>query len=600
MSSSESTAAVLTAAVSIAAVSTAAVSTAAEGMASVSTAAWQLPGQVVPPLERPLVVQSDGLLLLDATGPWSAAARDALCAFAHLERAPEYIHTYRITPLSLWNAAAAGIALPWIDEALHHFSRYPVPELIRQGIRDQLERFGRAVLLPWSDTQLLLRVMDPFVRLELERTRGLERFWAGARADGFLVPLVDRGALKQALLKVGYPAEDLCGYVDGQPLALELRPTTRDGSPFALRPYQEAAVSSFHMGGTARGGAGVIVLPCGAGKTVIGIGCMARLQTSTLILTTNTVAVHQWRDELLDKTGLEPELIGEYTGAHKDLRPVTIATYQVLTWRPSKEAEFPHLDLLRQRQWGLIIYDEVHTLPAPVFRATAEIQVRRRLGLTATLIREDGLEGDVFALIGPKRYDLPWKILEQKGYIAEAACFEIRLEMPEALRIRYATAERRDRFRIAAENPRKIAVVEELIQNNPDDAILVIGQFLDQLERVAKDLRLPLITGKTPNIERERLYNAFRRGEIRVLVVSKVANFAIDLPDASMAIEISGTFGSRQEEAQRLGRILRPKERSARFYMVVSKDTVEQEFGMKRQMFLVEQGYRYQILEWDD
>jgi DNA excision repair protein ERCC-3 len=565
---------------------------------ALSESQWLLPEAEIAAGKRPLVVQSDGTLLLEVQGDWSAAARNALCAFAQLERSPEYIHTYRITPLSLWNAAASGVTVAWIDEVLRRFSRYPVPELVRQEVREQMGRFGRATLLPWSQDRLLLRIDDPRVRLELERSEELIPFWVESRNEGLLLPVGERGTLKQALVRAGYPAEDLCGYVDGVGMPIGLPSVTHNGQPFALRPYQQAAVDTFHHGGGPRGGAGVIVLPCGAGKTVIGIGVMARLQTSTLILATNTVAVHQWRDEILDKTDVAPELIGEYTGDLKQIRPVTIGTYQILTYRSSRDEEFRHLELLRQRQWGLIIYDEVHMLPAPVFRATAEIQVRRRLGLTATLVREDGLEGDVFALIGPKRYDLPWKILEQTGYIAEAECYEIRLELSEQEHIEYALASRRDKFRIAAENSRKIRIVEELIENNPEDAILVIGQYISQLKRVASDLSLPLITGQTPNAERERLYDEFRRGKQRVLVVSKVANFAIDLPDASLAIEISGTFGSRQEEAQRLGRILRPKARAARFYTLVSRDTLEQEFAARRQLFLVEQGYRYRILNW--
>jgi DNA excision repair protein ERCC-3 len=558
-----------------------------------------LPKEEIPAIARPLVVQSDGTLLLEVQQEWASAARNALCSFAQLERSPEYIHTYRISPLSLWNAAASGITGDWILGALERFSRYPVPELVRHEIGEQLRRFGRATLLPWSPDYLMLRVDEPSVRLELEASQDLRQFWVAFRDDGFLTRVRDRGVLKQALVRAGYPMEDLCGYADGVPLPFALRKRSGDGRPFALRQYQNAAVNAFHHGGGPRGGAGVVVLPCGAGKTVVGMGAMAHLQTSTLILATNTVAVHQWRDELLDKTDLALEHIGEYTGDVKQICPVTIATYQILTHRNSREEEFEHLDLLRQQQWGLIIYDEVHMLPAPVFRATAEIQVRRRLGLTATLVREDGLEGDVFALIGPKRYDMPWKMLEQSGFIAEAECHEIRLDLPDDLRIRYALAEKRDKFRIAAENPRKIRIVEELIENSPDDSILVIGQYLEQLEKLAADLKLPLITGKTPNAERERLYGAFRRGRERVLVVSKVANFAIDLPDASMAIEISGTFGSRQEEAQRLGRILRPKTRSARFYTIVSRDTNEQHFAARRQIFLVEQGYRYHIRNWD-
>lgn len=564
-----------------------------------STQSPTLPPTDIPSSERPLVTQSDGTLLLEVDTKWADVARDALAGFAHLERSPEYVHTYRVTPLSLWNAAAAGVEIEWIEKVLKRLSRYPVPALVRQEIREQVRRFGRARLLPKSDELLELRIADPATRLELGHCERLAPFWIEVMPEGFLVRVRDRGALKQALVKEGYPAEDLCGYVDGSPLAFRLRTKTRAGAAFSLRSYQEEAVSTFHAGGGPRGGAGVVVLPCGAGKTVVGIGAMERLKTSTLILSTNTVAVHQWREEILDKTDLSSAQIGEYTGAEKQIRPITITTYQMLTHRSSRQGDFEHLDLIRQHPWGLLIYDEVHLLPAPIFRATAEIQVRRRLGLTATLIREDGREDDVFALIGPKRYDLSWKILETRGYIAEATCCEIRLDLPDALRVEYAVAEKREKFRLAAENPLKLSIVEELIQTNLHDQILVIGQYLDQIQSIAHSLGLPLITGKTPNTERERLYEAFRRGDERVLVVSKVANFAVDLPDASMAIQVSGTFGSRQEEAQRLGRILRPKKRASRFYTLVSKDTREQEFAAKRQLFLVEQGYRYRILEWE-
>ncbi|MBI4861137.1 MAG: DEAD/DEAH box helicase [Candidatus Riflebacteria bacterium] len=550
------------------------------------------------PVDRPLIVQSDGTLLLEVAGEAAAAARDALCAFAHLERSPEYIHTYRMTSLSLWNAAASGVTLEWIEGALDRYSRYPVPQLVRQRLAEQFQRFGKTRLVPRDPDHLWLEVDDPDVRLELSQSEDVRPFWTDTDQHRFVVRAGHRGALKQALVRLGYPAEDLCGYVEGQALSHSLRDRTASGLPFGLRPYQVDAVAAFHAGGGPRGGAGVVVLPCGAGKTVIGLGVMARLCASTLILSTNTVAVHQWRDEILDKTDLDPGLIGEYTGEAKQIRPVTLTTYQMLTHRSSVDVEFPHLDLMRRSEWGLIIYDEVHMLPAPVFRATAEIQVRRRLGLTATLVREDGREGDVFALIGPKRYDLPWKILEHKGYIAEATCFEVRLELPDDQRVRYALAPRRDKFRIAAENPRKVHLVEELIENNPEESILVIGQYIDQLEAVARHLGLPVITGKTPTSVRERLYDDFRKGRARILVVSKVANFAIDLPDASLAIQISGTFGSRQEEAQRLGRLLRPKARASRFFSLVSRNTTEQEFAARRQLFLVEQGYRYRIVDW--
>lgn len=554
----------------------------------------------IPRGECPLVVQSDGTLLLDVTGPWAAAAQSALASFAHLERSPEYVHTYRVTPLSLWNAAAAGVTVAGMEATLERFSRYPVPELVRKEMREQVRRFGRARLLPWNRELIELRVVHPGLRLEFEHSQALARFWVEAREDGFLVHVQDRGAVKQALMKEGHPAEDLCGYVEGAPLPMQLVERTRGGLPFGLRHYQNGAVATFHDGGGPRGGAGVVVLPCGAGKTVVGIGVMQRLQSATLILSANSVAVHQWRDEILDKTDLDPSLVGEYTGERKEIKPVTLTTYQMLTHRTSRDSPFEHLDLLRRKDWGLIIYDEVHLLPAPVFRATAEIQVRRRLGLTATLVREDGREDDVFALIGPKRFDLSWKTLEAQGFIAEALCHEIRLALPEDLQLRYAVADKRAKFRLAAENPRKLDLVEELIRTSPDDQILVIGQYLDQLAIIARHLSLPLITGKTKNAERERLYDAFRAGDERVLVVSKVANFAIDLPDATMAIQVSGTYGSRQEEAQRLGRILRPKARPSHFYTLVSRDTREQLFAAKRQLFLVEQGYRYRILDWED
>ncbi|MBI5488128.1 MAG: DEAD/DEAH box helicase [Deltaproteobacteria bacterium] len=546
--------------------------------------------------DRPLVVQSDATILLEVAGPAYERGRDFLAGFAQLEKSPEYIHTYRLTPLSLWNAAAVGLGYDHIAQGLAAMSRYPVPSLVLDFVREQFGRYGRTRLLPAEDGSLLLASDEPHVLEELGADERLAGMLGSRRPAGFSIDPVHRGALKQAMVRVGYPVEDLCGYIDGGSLELELRPVGRTGLTFGLRPYQVAAVDAFHAGGGPRGGAGVVVLPCGAGKTVVGIGAMARLRSRTLVLTTSTVAVHQWRDELLDKTLLQPEAIGEYTGACKELRPVTVATYQMLTHRASKDGEFPHLALVRDKGWGLIIYDEVHMLPAPVFRATAGIQARRRLGLTATLVREDGREDDVFALIGPKRFDLGWKVLEGQGFIAEALCSEIRVDLPEERRIAYALAARRDKFRLASENPAKVRLVEELLAAHADEPALVIGQYLDQLAAIARDLGLPLMTGQTPTAERERLYDAFRGGEVPVLVVSKVANFAIDLPDASLAIQVSGTFGSRQEEAQRLGRILRPKARASRFYTLVSRDTVEQEFARRRQLYLVEQGYRYAIV----
>jgi DNA excision repair protein ERCC-3 len=561
---------------------------------SAESTAGAAPG--IPQAARPLVVQSDGTLLVEVASSAYEQARDLLAGFAQLEKSPEYVHTYRLTPLSLWNAAAVGLDYDHIAAGLASLARYPVPALVLQFVREQLGRYGRTRLVPGGDGSLLLCADAPALLVELGADERLAGLLGERTPDGFAVEPRNRGALKQALTRVGYPVEDLCGYVGGAPLALALRAVDAAGTRLSLREYQTAAVDAFHRGGGPSGGAGVVVLPCGAGKTMVGMGAMARLRTRTLILTTSTVAVHQWMNELADKTDLPRSDMGEYTGQHKDLRPVTVSTYQILTHRASTDGGFPHLDLIRDSGWGLIIYDEVHMLPAPVFRATAEIQARRRLGLTATLVREDGREDDVFALIGPKRFEVPWKVLEQSGFIAEASCTEIRVDLAAERRIAYALAERRDKFRIAAENPVKLAIVEELITANPGEPTLVIGQYLDQLATIARDLGLPLVTGKTPSAERERLYAAFRAGDERVLVVSKVANFAIDLPDASLAIQVSGTFGSRQEEAQRLGRILRPKSRPARFFTVVSRDTVEQDFARKRQLFLVEQGYRYRIV----
>ncbi len=569
-----------------------------QGMTPAGTSASRKPTAA----PKPLVVQSDGTLLLEVTADGADSARDALCTFAHLVSSPEYIHTYRITPLSLWNAAAAGVSIDWIETTLRSFSRYALPATMVTNLRDLASRYGKTKLHPASEQpdMLELRVADEFLFAQLKNTKELKQYWLECRTDSFLVHASERGALKQALVSAGYPCEDHCGFSDGRHISIDLVSETVRGKSFALHPYQSEAIRAFLANGSHNGGAGVIVLPCGAGKTVIGMGTIARLQTSTLVITTNTVAVRQWRDELLDKTNIDPAQIGEYTGEKKEIRPITITTYQMLTHRPEKSGVYPHLHLLKEAQWGLIVYDEVHTLPAPIFRATAEIQVRRRLGLTATLVREDGREGDVFALIGPKRYEIPWKILEGQGYIAEASCFEIRVEMTDTLRMKYALADKREQFRLASENPCKRAIVDEFIRNNPEDSILVIGQYVEQLESLAAELRLPIITGKTPNSVRERLYEEFRKGKQRVLIVSKVANFAIDLPDASLALQISGTFGSRQEEAQRLGRLLRPKERPSRFYSIVSKDTVEQEFAINRQLFLVEQGYTYNIIDLTD
>ena len=543
----------------------------------------------------PLIIQSDHSLMLEVDHPDYADCRDFLGTFAELVKSPEFIHTYKITPLTLWNAAALDVPLSDILDGLQRFARYDVPANVRTDLREWYDVYGKLVLRQDPSGRLRLEVTEAAILERLRHDPALQPFWLEERDGALMVAARERGNLKQALVRAGYPVKDLCGYVSGTALDIGLRDRTPDGRAFRLRDYQQDAVQAFYHAGSATGGSGIIVLPCGSGKTMIGLGLMAEIANQTLIVTTNNVSVHQWRDELLDKTCLTPDLIGEFTGLEKTVKPVTITTYQMLTHRPSKDAPMENLRLFTAHNWGLIIYDEVHMLPAPVFRATVEIQARRRLGLTATLIREDGRQDDVFALIGPKRYDVPWKTLESRGFIAEAFCTEYRLKLPPEEELLYAHALKKDRFRIAAENSRKLELVRELICNHEDDNILVIGQFITQLEDLATQLNAPLITGKTPHAERDRLYAAFKQGAIPVLVLSKVANFAVDLPDANVLIQVSGTFGSRQEEAQRLGRILRPKESPSYFYTLVSKGTDEQTFGAKRQMFLVEQGYKYDI-----
>ncbi|MGH7500463.1 MAG: DNA repair helicase XPB [Longimicrobiales bacterium] len=549
--------------------------------------------------DNPLIVQGDHTVLVEVDSPRYADARDELAGFAELVKSPEHVHTYRITPLSIWNARAAGIPPEHIIEALNEYAKYPVPEHVVRQIRDFASRYGRLKLERNGDG-LRLACDDAALAEEISRHRDVAPL-LGARESpvGFRISAVNRGRLKQALVHVGYPAEDLAGYTQGDALAITLRERTRAGATFVLRQYQGWAVDAFHVGGSAMGGSGVIVLPCGAGKTVVGVACMAQLGTSTLILTTGITASRQWAEELADKSSLHPSDIGLYDGVSKEIRPVTIATYNVLTYRKRKEDAFLHLELFDKRNWGLIIYDEVHLLPAPVFQVTASLQARRRLGLTATLVREDGREDDVFALIGPKKMDVPWKVLERQGWIATAACTEIRLPLPDELRMPYAIADKRARFRIASENPDKIAVVRDILDEHRDEPALVIGLYVDQVKQIADALAVPVVTGSTPQLQRDKLYAEFRSGALRVLAVSKIANFALDLPDAAVAVQISGTFGSRQEEAQRLGRILRPKagHNQAHFYTVVSRDTVEQEFALKRQLFLCEQGYSYRILD---
>lgn len=551
---------------------------------------------------NPLIVQGDRTVLVEVDNPKYAEARDALAPFAELEKSPEHIHTYRLSDLSLWNAAAAGMSADDMIVVLQKYSKFPVPMNLLTEISERVDRYGRVKLVKHEDKLKLICADKPLLE-ELARQPKL-RDYLGKRLDttSFLIEPAHRGVLKQALITVGYPAEDLAGYTAGTDQPMKLREVTRAGVPFHVRDYQREAADVFYAGGDVRGGSGVIVLPCGAGKTIVGIVAMALIQKSTLVLTTSITAVKQWIREILDRTDLSDADVAEYSGDVKQIGPVTVATYQILTHRPDKKEDFPHFKLFDQRDWGLIVYDEVHLLPAPVFRVTANIQARRRLGLTATLIREDGREGDVFSLIGPKKYDVPWRELESKGWIAEANCTEVRVSMPDELRMEYAVSEWRHKYRIASENPAKEDVVQKLLQMYEGKNVLVIGQYLKQLRSLQKRFDIPLITGSTDNQEREEIYGKFRRGEIKKLILSKVGNFAIDLPDAHVLIQVSGTFGSRQEEAQRLGRILRPKSsgESAHFFSLVTRDTRELDFAHHRQMFLTEQGYSYSILDGAD
>lgn len=552
--------------------------------------------------ENPLIVQGDHTVLVEVDGPLYEQARDALARFGELVKSPEHIHTYRLTPLSIWNACAVGETADSILGALRRLSKYPLPAHIGASIQDFAARYGSLKLIRHNGQSLRLLARDLPLAEELAHQKTLAHLLSVRPAPlEFEIAPAERGRLKQALIKLGFPTEDLAGYVLGEEFPLVLRPLTLAGLPFAPRHYQRQAAEIFHAGGAERGGSGVIVLPCGAGKTIVGMTCMALVRASTLILATSVTAARQWKAELLDKTTLSEGDIGEYSGNNKEVRPVTIATYQILTHRPNKESEFTHLQLFDQRNWGLIIYDEVHLLPAPVFQVTASLQARRRLGLTATLVREDGLENEVFALIGPKKYDVPWKEMEKQGWIAQAVCTEIRLPMTEKRRLEYAVAEKRHKFRIASENPGKLRLVRQLLEWHQDVPVLIIGMYVAQVEGFARELGLPLLSGATNQGKRDTVYDQFRKGEIRALVVSKIANFSVDLPDAAVAIQVSGMFGSRQEEAQRLGRILRPKpgENQAHFYSIVSRDTVEQEFALNRQLFLCEQGYEYRILTLD-
>ncbi|AYY11559.1 DEAD/DEAH box helicase [Actinobacteria bacterium YIM 96077] len=541
--------------------------------------------------DGPLIVQSDKTLLLEAGHEMAEACRRAIAPFAELERAPEHVHTYRVTPLGLWNARAAGHDAEQVVDTLMQYSRYPVPHAMLVDIAETMARYGRLRLESHPAHGLVLHATDRPVLEEVLRSKRVAPL-VGARIDNdtVIVHPSERGNLKQALVKLGWPAEDYAGYVDGEAHAITLN---EEG--WSLRPYQRDAASGFWHGGS-----GVVVLPCGAGKTLVGAAAMAYAQCTTLILVTNTVAARQWRSELIRRTNLTEDEIGEYSGTKKEVRPITVATYQVLTTR--RKGAYAHMELFEARDWGLIIYDEVHLLPAPIFRMTADLQARRRLGLTATLVREDGREGDVFTLIGPKRYDAPWKEIENQGYIAPADCVEVRVTLTDSERLAYATAEPDERYRLASCTDTKTRVVEQLVKQHDGEQTLIIGHYIDQLDELGELLDAPVVKGDTSVRERQRLFDAFRTGEIETLVVSKVANFSIDLPEASVAIQVSGTFGSRQEEAQRLGRLLRPKQdgRTARFYSVIARDTLDQEYAQHRQRFLAEQGYAYRITDAEE
>lgn len=550
--------------------------------------------------DNPLIVQGDGKVLLETKHKKYEEVRDFLSRFAEIETSPEHLHTYRIHPLSLWNAASSGLKRDEIIDGLRGFSKFDVPPDVLARVSETMDRYGLVKLVEHPSDPALLRL--EFATSYIAKVvGGLKSVKDVLIPDGtryFAVTGGHRGVFKQRMLNEGWPVEDLAGFLPGDPMPFELRETMGNGKPFVVRDYQRTSADRWFQEGRPSGGHGVIVLPCGAGKTIVAIQAMQKVQQHTLILATNGAAVQQWVREILDKTTLTKDDVGAYTGETKEIRPVTVATYQILTWRASKEQEFAHLHLFRDRNWGMLVYDEVHLLPAPVFGATADVQARRRLGLTATLVREDGREGDVFSLVGPRRYDMAWQTLEERGFIAEARCFEVRVDFKDAAaRKKYEDASELNKTQVATANPQKLPALDALLKKHAKDNVLVIGTYLEQLIEIARRYNAALITGKTPARERELLFQKFRDGRLKLLIVSKVANFSIDLPDANVAIQISGSYGSRQEEAQRLGRVLRPKKDGAWFYSIVTRETKEQEFAMKRQLFLTEQGYRYYIQE---
>ena len=547
--------------------------------------------------QNPLIIQSDSTILLEVNNPKFAEAREVLSGFAHLEKSPEHIHTYSLTPLSLWNAKTIGLTAEVIISRLEEYTKYPIPQNVIAEIIEISGRFGKIELVKTADERLQLKSEDKNLLSQLAKNPIIRDYIEKVNGEYF-VEAKFRGILKQRFIDLNYPINDIAGFVDGENYNIKMLETGKDGVPFVLRDYQKSSVEAFIGDNNLRGGSGVVVLPCGAGKTVVGINAMVRIAKKTLILVTNITAAHQWKREILNRTNLTDSEIGEYSGEKKEIKPITLATYQILTYRKDKEGDFEHFGIFNSQDWGLIIYDEVHLLPAPVFKFTAEIQARRRLGLTATLIREDGLQSDVFALIGPKKYDAPWKDLEKAGWIAAAKCIEIRVDLDDFSKKGYLSLGKREQVRIAYENKNKISVVEELLEKHKGEKVLILGQYIEQIDKIGEKFNAPVIKGTTKNNERDTLYENFRNGDLNVLVLSRVGNMAVDLPDANVAIQVSGMFGSRQEEAQRLGRILRPKKNNSQaiFYSIVTRDTAELDFAIKRQIFLAEQGYPYEII----
>lgn len=547
--------------------------------------------------QNPLIIQSDSTILLEVNNSKFQEARELLSGFAHLEKSPEHIHTYSITPLSLWNAKTIGLTAEAIISSLEKYTKYPIPQNVIAEIIEISGRFGKIELIKAEDKKLKLTAADKDLLSQLVRNPSVRDYVENKNGEYF-VEAKFRGVLKQKFIDLNYPINDIAGFADGENYNIQMLEVGKDKLPFVLRNYQKSAVDAFIGDNNLRGGSGVVVLPCGAGKTVVGIKTMTTISKKTLILVTNITAAHQWKREILNRTNLTESEIGEYSGEKKEIKPITIATYQILTYRKDKEGDFEHFGIFNSQDWGLIIYDEVHLLPAPVFKFTAEIQARRRLGLTATLIREDNLQTDVFALIGPKKFDTPWKDLEKAGWIAAAKCIEIRVELDEFSKNGYLSLSKREQIRVAYENKNKIAVVADLLEKHKGEKVLILGQYIEQIDELGKKFNAPVIKGNTKNTERDKLYEDFRNGSLNVLVLSRVGNMAVDLPDANVAIQVSGMFGSRQEEAQRLGRILRPKQNNqqATFYSIVTRDTAELEFAMKRQIFLAEQGYPYEII----